>query len=356
MVYAHAFDGFIWAIEVVTLTLTGVVVLLSIFVVVLRLRFDAVARRRARLIVQWEALFRGESDELSPLQRGDRYTILLLYNRIRGELDASRSVIAREHADEVARRAHLDEFAMGLLALRDDADRIAGLSALGKLADPRAIGAGARYSNADGTELSRTAAEALIRLSPDSVERVVALVRDREDWAGSRVEAMLRLADQPALDAAMARTIEGAPPRGRIRLLDFLRCCSVPAARSIARSLLHEGADPEVVAAALRALSEVAEPSDDALVRPFLVAPDPFVRLAALRIMRRVASVQDAPVLGSLAMDADVWVRRRAAEALVALDARTKSSGTEESVSEADPFARDAIVEARAEMLPAPIS
>jgi hypothetical protein len=356
LVYAHAFDGFIWAVEVATLTLGGVVLLLAIFVVALRLRFDAVARRRTKLIEQWTAIFRGERDDLPALRGEDRYTVLLLYDRIRGDLDSSRSLIAREHADEIARRAKIDGFAAGLLTSRDDADLIAALSVLGKLGDLRAVGPAARYGNAGGTELSRTAAEASLRLSPDSVGRVIALVRDREDWVSSRVESMLRLASQPVLDDAMSEAISSSPARGRIRLLDFLRCCSAPAARSIARGLVSDETDPEVVAAAIRALSGVAEPSDDARIRPFLLSPDPFVRLAALRIMRRVASPQDAPVLGSLAMDNDSWVRRRAAEALVALDERMRSSGTEETVSEADPFARDAIVEARATMLPVPIS
>jgi len=356
LVYAHAFDGFIWVVEVATLTLGGVVLLLAIFVVALRLRFDAVARRRTKLVEQWEAMFRGERDELPPLRGDDRYTILLLYDRIRGDLDASPSLIAREHADAVARRANLDDFALGLLTSRDDADLVAALSVLGKLGDLRALGPAARYSNAGGTELSRTAAEALLRLSPESVARVIALVRDREDWVSSRVEAMLRLAARPVLDDAMAEAISASPARGRIRLLDFLRCCSVPAARSIARGLVRDETDPEVVAAAIRALAGVAESSDDARIRPFLLSPDPFVRLAALRIMRRVASAQDAPVLGSLAMDNDSWVRRRAAEALVALDERLRSNGAEEAASEADPFARDAIAEARATMLPVPIS
>lgn len=351
MVYAHAFDGFIWAIEVATLTLAGVVLLLAILVVALRLWFDAAARRRDRLVERWDAIFRGRSRDVPPVARADRYTILLLYDRIRGELETAAPAGAVAHADGVARRAKVEDFALSLLGSRDDADLIAALSVLGKLGNSRALATAARLSNAPGTEISRTAAEAFIRLSPESVGQVLELVRDREDWVSSRVEAMLRLAG-PVLDEAMAEAIAAAPAAGRIRLLDFLRCCSVPAARSIARALIRDGTEPEVTAAAMRALAEVAEPSDDARIRPFLLAPDPFVRLAALRIMRRVASKDDARLLGTLATDADSWVRRRAAEALVALDERMRSSEPEEAASEADPFARDAIAEARAELLP----
>ena len=248
----------------------------------------------------------------------------------------------------MARALGLDTFALQLLEKGDDADRIVALTTLGQLADRRAFKSALALLRAPNGELSRAAGHCLLRLDPSSIDRVLVEVRDREDWARPRVEQMLRELDNSRLDAALQRAIAVSDDRGKSGLLGVVRCCSIEANRRICRDVLRTAGNPEVVAAALRALGPVAQARDVLLARGYVEHPLAFVRLAAVRVLSTSATSSDRDIFERLLADGDYWVRLRAAEALVALN-RGNSSALDVAQRHDDPLARAAVTAAIAE-------
>src|SRR5581483_4620829 len=105
-----------------------------------------------------------------------------------------------------------------------------------------------------------------------------------------------------------------------------------------------------VLAAALRRLAEVALPGDAAVARRRVRDTRAHVRLAAISVLRAVGADEDLALLGSMLTDRDFWVRRRSAEALVALGAvgpGPLAAGDLAAIHDAS--ARDALAEAMAD-------
>jgi HEAT repeat protein len=134
---------------------------------------------------------------------------------------------------------------------------------------------------------------------------------------------MLSEIDPHALGDGLASAIDRSQAAGDIggtvRLLGFLSYGSPEVARDACRRVLDPVGNSELLAAALRGLAEVALPGDAAVARRHAQDTRAHVRLAAIRVLRAVGAGEDLALLGSMVTDPDYWVRRRAAEALVAL-------------------------------------
>jgi HEAT repeat protein len=211
------------------------------------------------------------------------------------------------------------------------------------------------YLDHPETELSRAAARYLLLVDPDALGPVLDQIRRRPDWSLTRVAAMLAEIDPHAvgngLVSAIDRSVAAGDGNGTIRLLGFLPCGSPEAGRDACSRVLDSAAgDSEVLAAALRGLAEVAQPGDAAVARPHARDSRAHVRLAAIRVLRAAGAGEDSALLGSMVTDPDFWVRRRSAEALVALGALDTGSPPAGSLAAVnDAYARDALVEAMAE-------
>jgi HEAT repeat protein len=168
------------------------------------------------------------------------------------------------------------------------------------------------------------------------------------------VAAMLAEIDPQALGDGLASAIDRSAAAGdgdgTIRLLGFLSYGSPEVARDACHRVLDLAGDSAVLAAALRGLAEVAWPGDAAVARRHAWDTRAHVRLAAIRVLRAVGTGEDLALLGSMVTDPDYWVRRRSAEALVALGAvgaGRPPTGYLAAVDSA--YARDALVEAMAD-------
>ena len=349
------YDTFIRAMEIALLILAVIVVLLAVAVVVVGRRNARWTRRRAELEARWRAFLQGEVPDAPPLPvtDRDRTAVLLLFNELTQEPAGRAPAPGRNAVTAAGRRAGLDRVAGGLLG-GDDVDKVVALNGLARLGDNAAAETARAYLDHPGTELSRAAARYLLLVDPDALGSVLDRVSRRPDWSPTRVAHMLDEIDPQAvgngLVSAIDRLVAAGDDDGTIRLLGFLPCGSPEAGRDACCRVLDSADDSEVLAAALRGLAEVARPGDAAVARPHTRATHAHVRLAAIRVLRAVGAGEDSALLASMVTDPYFWVRRRSAEALVALGALGAGSPPAGDLAALDDaYARDALVEAMAD-------
>jgi HEAT repeat protein len=350
------YDAFIRAMEIAVLVFAVLVVLLAVAVVVVSRRNARWTLRRTELEARWRAYLLGEVPDRPPMPvtDRDRTAIIALFNELTREPGGPAPAPGREAVTAAGRRARLDRMATALLD-GDDVDKVVAFHGLARLGGGAAAETARAYLDHPGTELSRAAARCLLLVDPGALGPVLDRTRRRPDWGATRVAAMLAEIDPRAVGDALASAIDRSVTErdadGTIRLLGFLSCGSAEAARDACGRVLDLAGDPEVQAAALRGLADVARPGDAAVARPY--ARDtrrPHVRLAAIRVLRAVGAGEDSDLLGTMVTDPDFWVRRRSAEALVALGAVGAAPPPTGGLTVVDDTsARDALVEAMAD-------
>jgi hypothetical protein len=347
-------DAFVRAMEIAVLVFAALVVLLAVTVVVVECRNARWKRRRAELTARWRAFLLGEvpGAPALPATDRDRTAVLLLFSELTQEPAGLAPAPARDAVTAAGRRAGLDRVAAALLD-GDDVDKVVAFGGLARLGAAAAAEPARACLDDPGTELSRAAARCLLT-DPDALGSVLDRVRLRPDWSATRVAAMLAEIDPHAVGGALVsaidRSVAAGDDQGTVRLLGFLPCGSPTAARDACFRVLDSAGSPEVRAAALRELAEVALPGDAVVARLNARDPRAYVRLAAIRVLRAVGAIEDATVLGAMVTDPDFWVRRRSAEALVALGAvgaGPQLAGNVAGVDDA--YARDALAEAIAD-------
>ena len=356
MHFASASEPLLWLIEVSVLFSSIMTAALIVAFIFLRTR-NSFARRRQNILTQrWRSIFKtaytGDSlpEVLPRIGRRDWFTVIALFSQFHQlrdkDRDRAREVLPK--LDAIAYDIGLDRHALYWLHRGDDAEKILALTALGQLRDRAALDDAIRLSADEGAELSRAAAQCALRIDPRFTDGVLELVRDRDDWVRSRVEAMLKEIDRIDLDEALRAAIATADEAGRRRLLDFVRFCSPSPARAVCKRVLEESEESETIAAALRSLAPLASEEDRALALRYCAREAPIVLLSALRVLRKCVRYDDREALLRLASHRDYWVRLRAAEAIVELYGE---SGLLEDflVEVEDRYARDAITQAIAE-------
>jgi hypothetical protein len=329
---------------------------LVVLVFVVRLSNDSSRRRREALTTRWRNIFKtayiGEEPP-SPLPGvglKDWFIVLQLFVQFHDvrEKDKSRAHEVLPKLDAMAAEIGIETCALRMLEKGDNADKILALNVLGHLRDASGMEPAVALCEDEGAELSRAAAQCALRIDPGFIGEVLILVRERDDWVRSRVEAMLKEVPAESLDPAMSRAIDAADELGKQRLLDYLRFCSPAAARVICKNVLDFAKEDETVAAALRSLAPLAGPNDRTVALRYCKHHSPIVLLSALRVLRKCVRYDDRDLLVGLTAHRDYWVRLRAAEAVVQLYGDT-GLAQEFATEHPDRYAKDAIRQALAE-------
>jgi hypothetical protein len=355
LLFTNGFSLFEFIIKVSVALSLLMTLLLLIALTVIRYRNGIYRRRQAVLTTRWRGVFKtaytGEAapNPLPAIERGDWFTVLCLYVQFHDirEKDRPRSAEVFRRLDACARRVGIDDYAFALLLRGDDAEKILALNILGQLHDRRATGPAIALTSADGPELSRAAAQCVLRIDASSIGSTLQLILLREDWVRSRVEAMLGEIDPEALGQAMRVALGSAPDAVKPRLLDFVRLCSTSTARAICADVLTAALDPETIAAALRSLAPIADERDHELAMRYCTHTEGIVVLSALRVLRKCVRSEDRALLEQLTSHRSYWVRLRAAEASIALFGTSDSRDFAAQLT--DPYARDAIRQILAE-------
>jgi len=337
------FDLFVRAVEWAVLFFACVTLLLGVWLLFFRGYNAARAHHQAVLERRWGRVFNSIHQtaprKFPAIAKRDRLSVLMIFGSVRERSELGQTL------DVTARTLGLDVYARSLLTGKGDAERIVALGVLGWLGEASLIGSIRGLMLGSRATLSRTAAQALLRLDPASIDDVIVQVRDRFGYVRSRVELMFREAGSEHLDPGMQRVLANSDERGKLRLIDYLNCCSKGSARTTCLDILANAEDPELLAAALKALATVALPQDVELARRRADDPRVIVRIAALRLLKSTATARDAALLEHLTSDPNWWIRQRAAETLVSLDGGT-AIAAEALLRREDPYACAAIVSA----------
>lgn len=318
-------------------------------------RVRLVGERRQVWVARWLRVLDGADPEPNgPLERPAVDALVVLSETLRGER-STRIAELLERYDAVVRLRR--EAVHGRAAGRLDA--IAALSsARVPSALPTLIEAVRDPNLAVSVAAARAAARTLARIDDvvgrvrGAMDLVAAAEAGRlpygvleevvvlsEDSASSVIDALLMSASRRP--AALRAALDGI---GRLQLLVF--------AEEVVPYLLHP--DLEVRAAALRAVNRLGflPPSSRGIVVTALHDPVDFIRIHATAAARLLPRPQAVSLLTHALGDRSWWVRRAAADALVALGPGGLAQLGEAARDHPDRFARDMAAQALRDHVP----
>jgi HEAT repeat protein len=321
-------------------------VLLTLQVIVLRLRLVARARRAERVLAVWRPLLfqaaEGPVPPLPPLAAADVVTVLTVWNHLQESVEAD----ATDRLNVVARRVGFPAIAQRMLD-RGMRARLLGVATLGQLRDRASFQTLCGYAASPSVVVSLTAARALIRIDRRAaIAELMPLIVSRRDWPMARVASLISAAGPDVVSAPLVAAVMHAGPREAARLIRYLDFAHAGEAIAAVRAVVRRTDDVDVIAACLRVFKD---PEDLAVVRGCLDDPRWQIRVQAAAALGRIGTGGDEPRLARCLADPEWWVRYRAAQALCALLSAAPDRLDRLQRSHPNPFARDVLAQVRAE-------
>jgi HEAT repeat protein len=306
---------------------------------------EALAERRREWTARWlRVLFRSEeAPPPGPLSKGAIDALLDLKDAVRGsEADRMTSLLQRYEADvHLERGARFGRVPARLEALDGLARaRIAGTlpTLIAAMGDPEPV---VRVAAARAS--ARTLARIEEPLARDHAAAEVVAAMERSRLPVGVVEEVLLLAEDAAssLIGALLLRQDAPIPSIRAALDGIARQQLITFGEETARFLDH--ADPEVRAAALRAIGRIGLLLSTAHSRVLEALEDDvdFVRIHAAGAARLLPGAQARAVLSKRLGDRSWWVRRAAADALGTLGPAGLGELGQAARSHPDRYARD---------------
>lgn len=323
---------------------------LGLVVLLLFVRIRAINRRRRtnELVAFWRLVFTGKAANIpTNVRRGDVFTVLSLWNDFH-RVRTQEGGISAQALTQIAVAHSFSDLAMELLRKGDAGDKLVALTTLGYLRASEATASAKALTGSPIGVLSIVAWRLLLLTDPSQMKVFAFELARHDDWRPRNIEELMRELGPQKISRAMAIAVEDTPDEQLVRVLRFFSLCEPPVVKPALRDLVTGRSNPDVIAAALRALAPIATPEDLPIVRGFLRHPASFIRIAAIGAIAPIAQLEDRPVLMELLSDHNSWVRYRAAQTLVQ---RFTDDGVEGDLRRevADQYARDALTQVLAE-------
>ena len=347
--FASAISGAAAAAMWATIASATASLLLLAYTLELRLQRRLRERRRRRVSARWRDLIAaavtGDDPEapLPKLPPRERREFLRQWNYTRNMIEgaaAERLIALASRLDLPAFvRKQVDHAALGL--------RLASIQALGHLRDAESFARILVATDDENPLVSITAAEALIEIDPArAVGLLIPRIAARRDWPRTHVFRMLQKSGSEIVSEPLFRAIRTAPDADAAYLLRFAELAEFDVRDAIAAELLQSRSDPELIAAALKVSSGYSPvPGIDGLVAHAAW----YIRMQAARLLGRMGRPEHVGRLEKLLVDAEWWVRYRAATALVQLPGLDREELERIRARQQDPYARDILDQAAAE-------
>jgi hypothetical protein len=356
--FAAISDPFVRFAVLSSVIATATTALLFLSVIVLRLRLQSERRARAKFTEHWRPLLTGfaingiepsadaELLGLGELDARTREFLLNDWNVLQDSVKGS----ARNHLVRTGYRLGLDRIAHDLLRERGTlSEELLAVVTLGHLGESSAWDDIAERLDSPSPLLSLMAAKALCNIDPNSaIGLVIERVLRRDDWAGARVAGVLAEAGAAAISGPLCEAILSGTPEEQAKLIGYLPMVYKPYASRVVQRLL---AEPQTGDRVLGACLKVADgPLELPQVRVLTQHPRWHIRMRAAIALGRTGSREDCDLLIGLLSDPEWWVRRRAAEALVAMPFFDRSELYALRDGLTDRFGRDSLDQALAEV------
>ncbi len=328
-------------------TVGGTALALAAAVLLMRGLLIVRTRHEARSLGTWEPILIEATvsvpSVLPRLARSDTLAVLTLWNHLQESVVGD----ASERLNQLARQVGIPSRAARMLRRGSLRERLTAIVTLGRLRERSAWPLLCTYAGVAHVPLSLAAARALVHVDPAAAATyLMPLVLRRADWPAARVATLLTaigpdLVSQPLSEAALA-----APPEHAPRLIRYLDVIHAHTAIPAVRRIIQLTNELEVITACLRVLES---PEDLETVRGYCEDPRWEVRVQAASALGRIGVADDLPRLRRLLADHEWWVRHRAAHALCRVLADQPHVLDQVQESHYNPFARDALTQARAE-------
>lgn len=321
-------------------------VLLGVQILVLRNALRRRNRRNDRLLATWRPILNAAitgtmPGALPPLHKRDRIFFLQFWVRMQSSVRGE----ANTALNDIALRVGCDDIARELLQRGHRGHKLLAVLVLGHLGDRDSIPPLLTHAAATDPLLSVQALWALIRIHPEAtVESLIALCVQRDDWAISRVALILGQARE-ASAAALAQLLPQLDETRLPRALLLAEALRIPVPAPLLEDILSRETVPLLVAA----LRSVFTPQALDRARALRGHADWRVRVQAAKAIGRAGDRRDIPLLEQMLRDPEWWVRYRAAEALTELPAVGRQELAALVQSQTDRFAQDMLAHAMAE-------
>jgi hypothetical protein len=320
-----------------------------------RARDIALGRRRAAFNAVWRPILAAAalddapagSNEIRPemplLQPRDYRFFLEEWNVFQDLLRGD----SRSGLNRLARQLGIDSLAWRLLEHRRQAERLLAIATLGHLGESAAWQPAVALLNVKHTLVSLVSARALIGIDARAaINEVLPVIRDRDDWATTRVAALFKDAGADVASGPLEEAILSSEPDEVPKLIAVLPEIPLAAAGRIVSELLRRPSDDRIKGICLRVLES---PEELPRVRQLTSHPRWHLRMGAAAVLGRLGQPEDRAHLVRLLADPEWWVRYRSAQALLAMPfvGREGVRALRDSVEDA--FAHDILEQVLAE-------
>ena len=329
-------------------------VLLVGVVAFVRARANKRARHQKEITALWTPIFHRaieglENPTLPAIANRDQAVVLGLWIHYFQYLRGKARICLRRLAYYIG----LNHSTSVLLHHRNMAQRALAVVALGNMGTPEAWDELVRLNNDDNPMLSLLAGRAMLRINPErAVPILLTQLDQRDDWPMTRIGGIFEEAPAATVEPHLSDALRMSSPTGTSRILSLLSLIHVKESWLLLEPLLEPQQSPNLLAAALRATHD---PRARASVLMLVSHADWVVRAQATAALGRIGQPGDEKLLKDMLGDPAWWVRYRAACALRNLPFVSRAS-LEALMSDvnADPFARDILRQALAEVVVTP--
>ena len=297
----------------------------GMLILVVFLRISLLLRRayEARLMARWRPVLAqcvdSEPVKIPHIARRDQYFILRLWNvhhaLMRGQVT--------EHLNGLINRTGLADAARRMLRQGSTRQRLLAIVTLGNLREENVLNEFRLLSDEASPFISLAAAQALLQIAAEaSLPWLLIRMGRRQDWPITRLSIMLRelgpdIVSVPLAEALLAASGDPDATVQVPRLIKLLELAHPSVAAPAVRGALGAaGENVAVIAACVRALTD---PHDRELACSYANHSAWQVRVTVAIALRRFAAPEDRSLLVDMLSDVHWWVRRSAADTLLAL-------------------------------------
>lgn len=316
-------------------------------IVYIRARTERQTRREKAWMERWYAYLAGNLVDASPprplaFSRRQLPSFVMAWNRfmedITGETEAN--------LIELGYRMKLHIWAQKKLRSGSLFERGLAMLTLGNLGDRSQWSEISRIAQFDDSVLGYLACRALVRIDThQAAPLVIPVLIHRSTWPAEWRAMLLKEIGAEAIEPFLSAEIEKVSAEILPGVLDFISLIPESQATAVISRFLTPDQDPEVLAAALRALKRSGGQKLLPRVKELLRHPYWPVRVQAVAVLGNLAQRDDVSLLLGMLSDENWWVRFRAAEGLVKLPFMTREAIEALKQQVEDRYGRDILEE-----------
>lgn len=321
------------AIFNVSLFILVLTVIIFIYVILLRVRNNILARYKTRFKQHWRRIIfdwmSGTKIEPAELGRRDQLLLMELWRDLRRLIDDD----SAEAINDFARTFHLDETAAGILQYRSYNSehkkiwlQLQAIDVARALHTEAAVAALLRASDSSNFQVNVAATCALVELHHERADlSVLSSLMQFHHWVPYIVARVSRAGGSDILHL-VGEQMDYMDDQQARNLISLTEASDDRSLLPLLIDILHKTTDIQEQASILRALERLGDHSHVKYILPYLQDEEPVLRLRAVSALGKLGDVNDLKQILPLCSDEHWWVRYRAAESYLQIS-RPDSEG-----------------------------